>query len=75
MRSLNFHAEEKIDLESITRQVEELPWENICTSGDIGMKLFTEAGQLRSAHSLGVKMGLANPISFPLKPKLTLPSK
>ena len=34
MRSLNFHEEEKIDWESITRQVEELPWEDICERGD-----------------------------------------
>ena len=31
---LNFHEEEKIDWESITRQVEELPCKDICERGD-----------------------------------------
>ena len=34
LRSLNFHAEEKIDWELVTKQVEELPWKDICERGD-----------------------------------------
>ena len=34
MRSLNFHVEERIDGDFLTKQIEELPWGNICERAD-----------------------------------------
>ena len=32
MRSLNFHAEKKIDWKKIVKLIKEMPWRNICKS-------------------------------------------
>merc|ERR1712168_693909 len=33
LRSLNFHAEKKIDWKQIIKLIKEMPWRNICKSG------------------------------------------
>ena len=33
LRSLNFHAEEKIDWKKIIKLIKEMPWRNICKNG------------------------------------------
>ena len=33
LRSLNFHAEKKIDWKKIIKLIKELPWRNICKNG------------------------------------------
>ena len=33
MRSLNFHAEEKINWDLIIKHIKDMPWKNICECG------------------------------------------